>query len=48
MKDQLILNNFKKNMPMHIARINQLKMNLLSEMKELKPLKLKLKVGKIY
>ena len=35
-------------MLMHIVKINQLKKSLLNEMKELKLLKLKLKVGKTY
>ena len=35
-------------MLMHIVKTNQLKKSLLNEMKELKLLKLKLKVGKIY
>ena len=35
-------------MLMHIVKINLLKMSQLNVMKELKLLKLKLKVGKIY
>ena len=42
------IKHFKKNMLMHIVKINLLKMSQSNVMKELKLLKLKLKVGKIY
>ena len=41
------IKNFKKNMLTLIVKTNLLKKSLLKEMKELKLLKLKLKVGKI-
>ena len=47
-KNHKTLNNFKKNMLMLTVKTNQLKTSLLNVMKELKLLKLKLKVGKTY
>jgi len=48
MKNHKTLDNFKKNMQTHIVKINLLKMSQSNVMRELKLLKQKLIVGKIY